>query len=657
MLVIDDNMFKLARMQEALLKASNLNREENLKKYKKTVSEIDAKAFDDILEEIKHLDKHNHSLESELEFLENIKQIYEQLLELQARFKRICEMYGNDELKLSDLSQLNIGYIENRINAISGYLTNNQNIKTNKERIQKLSTQLINEEKKNEMLRNRLQSLEDELRYNFINAEGRIFLNEGHRSTNIINEYKELDIDFEMLLTRSDSIQSLLAKAKEKREEADATLNATKLCFELTPNSENKMFLDVNHKALLKAKYRLIMVEILNLLTKNYDSYELCKEKRKKLLSLIEDRKKCIKSLGINIPVDPFDRTKLSEQLEAITSMTDNSEFIHEIRKEMAELTTRIDEMSSENSNYLITLSTTRSLIERKIGLSDIDITTVELPFEQTIIKKEIAANQVVGIKSVPNTINMSIITQKTTSVIKRVYQMINRKKRKKEEHKEVFVPELVVVPKSHNESKSEELIQTTLPDMFIPDFSIFSDDAPKSLAEPKMIENTPELAIHSTIDESKSEEQASIPEIFIPDFSIFSDDTPKSLEVEQENKDQTSEVNKPAVNFSDIFETVTPFEEPQLFPDRIDGFMPEMTTSDDDTLENTDDLETLDINNEEISLNSSTEEMEETFWPTQEIISGETEQNDNQQPSFEDQIQMLMAPPEDNSKVRKKVA
>ena len=148
MLVVDDNMFKLAKMQETLLKVSGSNREENLNNYIKTVLEIDAKAYDDLLKEIKNIDGHNQTLEIELQFLEKIKKIYNQLLELQMSFKRVCELYSDKELELSDLSQLNIEYIDERINTITGYLTNLTNVDKNKERLKNLSDQLVVEEKR-----------------------------------------------------------------------------------------------------------------------------------------------------------------------------------------------------------------------------------------------------------------------------------------------------------------------------------------------------------------------------------------------------------------------------------------------------------------------------------------------------------------------------
>lgn len=178
MLSFDDNMFRLAKMQETLLKVSTSNREENLRKYQEIVTQIDTNSFADILEKIKHIGEHNHSLEEELQYLEEIKGVYNQLLELQLSFKNVCEQYGSGNLKLSDLTQLNVEYLYNRINTISGYLINLKNIEQNKKKMQELNEQLVNEERKKELFTNRIKGLEEELVYNFINAEGRCVLNE-----------------------------------------------------------------------------------------------------------------------------------------------------------------------------------------------------------------------------------------------------------------------------------------------------------------------------------------------------------------------------------------------------------------------------------------------------------------------------------------------
>ena len=124
MLVFDDNMLKLAKMQETLLKVTVENRQENLEKYKDIVIEIDKQAFASLLEELKQVNDHNQTLEDELQFMEMVSDYYNQLYELQLSFKEVCELYGDNGLQLSDLSQIDIDYINNRKNLIEGYLVN-----------------------------------------------------------------------------------------------------------------------------------------------------------------------------------------------------------------------------------------------------------------------------------------------------------------------------------------------------------------------------------------------------------------------------------------------------------------------------------------------------------------------------------------------------
>ena len=99
MLLIDDRMLNLARMQETLLERSVNDRRYNLEKYKNTVKIIDKEAFSYILTELEKIKKHNQTLEDELQFLQSIKASYEQLLEPQLSFRRVCELYGDKELE------------------------------------------------------------------------------------------------------------------------------------------------------------------------------------------------------------------------------------------------------------------------------------------------------------------------------------------------------------------------------------------------------------------------------------------------------------------------------------------------------------------------------------------------------------------------------
>ena len=636
MLVIDSNMFKLARMQETLLKVSAENREENLKKYKEIVLEIDAKAYYDILEEIKHIDEHNHSLEDELHFLESIMNTYNQLLELQLSFKRICETYGDDELKLSDLSRLNIEYIENRINAINGYLVNLKNIEINKEKLQNLNEQLIDEEKKKISLDKKLLELEDTLRNNFCSAEGRCLVDGNLVYTSVISEYEKIGFDFKQLLDDNAYLKSLLSEIEREKNEVSEKVRVAEVCYNSILTADSKQVLNEINLEFFKVKYKLIMLKILELLAQNNDNYDLFNKKRENILELIKYRLSYMEHLGMKISIDPFSRTKVKEQLSTVASLTDNSKVINVIRKEISRLNSWTEEMISQNNNYLITLSDTRDLIESNLGLGDIDISSV-VSFEELLVKQEVANNQVVSVRNIPSKLNMNIVIQKTVSVIKRVNQMMNSSKVTKIELKEEVVPELIIVKDVVNEIKKEEDVVVS-----------------------------PEIVIAKEF-ENEFENSVLIDDVIEEDE--------KSLVIDEEkNKNEVSGT----VNF-DLFETVTPFEAPSLFMERtedtskdnvIDSLEPLTLIEENeiDSLDEENEIDSLDEENfeEELTLQftepeevefddeKSEEVMPEAFWVTQE------EELDDEEEiiSFDDQINALLSSENnDSSKVRKRVA
>lgn len=644
MLIIDENMYRLAKMQEKLLKVSNTNQEENLNKYREIVSQIDTKAYSDILEEIKHINEHKQSLETELAFLEKIKKAYDQLLELQLSFKNICYTHGNIDLKLSNLSRLNINYIEDRMNAISGYLINIKNIESNKKRIQELNEQLINEEKKKELLDSRISSLEETLKYNFINAEGRFIANEQSTQLNsqpisVISEYQKINLDFEDLLKNRNSLEIQLKKAEQEKVEIDDTLKATQFCYNQTPNQVNKQILDTTNIDSIKIKYRLIMLKILDLLSTNCQSYQETKNKREKLQELIDARIICLKNLGIHILVDPFARTKIKEQLDSLSPTLDNTKLISDIRKEIAELTSRTEEMTNQNNNYLITLSNIQDLIEDSIAFGDIDITMVELPAEPKN-PKEIAPNQVTQIKEVDATFNMSIVIQKTQSVITRVNQMLNTKKKQKTKSNNTYTPDLVIIP---NKTK---LVESNFENTFTP-----------IVSEPAISKELVSVSKESNVFAFDNE---------LVDFATESGNgnTPtdftkvESIELPQPLKDITPTENyiaKATETNEGLFETITPFEAPTMFNDRADETVliqvqepiefPTPAVTEEPKF-----VETPKID----------EMLSESFWPTQEMDTQiDKKEQDATILSFDEQINILMAPENNNNngKVLKKVA
>ena len=603
MLIVDDNMFRLAKMQETLLKVSEINRPENLKKYKEIVLQIDAKAFSDILEEIKHIDEHNHSLESESQFLDKIRSEYNQLLELQQWFKKVCSLYGENDLKVSELSQLNIEYIENRINAINGYLMNLKNIETNKNKLKDLSEQLADEEKKKMFLSRKLSELEDVLRENFLSAEGRILVDGKLEQTTVIAEYKKIDLDVEVLLEDTSRLDEELTRSEEENLELTDKLRTAEICYNSILTAESKQILEDIKTECLKSKYRLTMLKILKILFQNYNNYSEVKKKREDLLELIKYRMFCLENLGINVSIDPFGRTKVKEQLDIIISLSDNSANINKIMDDIGKLNSRTEEMIEQNDEYLRSLSDTKALFERKVGMNEIDITGIELSNDESKGKRIITDNQVIELKIIPSTLNMSIISQKTTTVIKRVNQMMNGKKDKQEKKQESFIPELVIISTPSVEiEKPTDVIAKEPMEFIIP-------------------ETIPEETI---VKDERLDEETVLGEITESSGVVFDID-------------------------DNLFESVTPFSEPTIFIDKTDEELP-LETSD-----NAFPIYELEEEHNPTETESDiVEEMPAAFWVTQG--EEEAELVEEKPLSFDDQIDILLSN-EHNSKIRKKVA
>lgn len=403
------------------------------------------------------------------------------------------------------------------------------------------------------------------------------------QTISVISEYKKIGLDFEQLLVDKELLEKSLSEAEVVEKEKQKELEATQFCFNLNPNSEYKKFLDDVSIQFLKARYKVRMLKLIQLLSQKYDSIDKCVEKREKLLDIIKFRKKVVQELfGLRILFDPFDRVKIREQLEVISPFVDNSRTISKIRKEIGDLTSRTEEMMRENSNYLITLGNTKELIESKVSFSDIDISPIVDDFEEELMVKKVEPNQVVSVRAISDKLNMSIVMQKANGVIGRVNKLMNRSVFKKEENSSssTLVPDLVIVP--------------TTSELNAPVFDDVMDIESEIGGE---IDFDTPLDLFGSLD--VKEDDMEIEPLVIPEVQ----------------KSPVEEID------SDLFETVSPFVEPIMFSDRSDDAeLSESSNVINFPMLEKDDLDidlfpALEDNN--ISQISEEEESDE-FWPSQ---------------------------------------
>ena len=594
MFLIDDRMLNLAKMQETLLERSLNDRKYNLEKYKNTVKTIDKEAFSYILVELEQIKEHNQTLEEELQFLQSIKSSYEQLLEQQLSFKRVCELYGDKELELSDLSVIDIDYIENRINLISGYLINLKNLDINKEKIAKLNEQLFEEEKKHDFLNKKIQDYEQLLRDIILNAEGRISVDGNLVPTSAILEYKKLELDLKTLLYDSQNVYKLLESTMIEANDSGDKYKTAEICYNNAPNENNKQILDEISKEYLKIKYKLIMLKILKLLSSSSIDYNDFLEKREQLLDLIKSRNTCLEQLNIKNFIDPFNINKILEQIKEVSSFGDNSNNILRIKKEIAKLNDLIEEMLAQNNTYMVELSNTKNLLRDKIKQETKTETQMSWDVDDYFTAPLPLENQIVGIKDLPKQLNLGIVMQKTNLVLLRVSSMIKEPISISKESSSEVIPKLVVIPSSISQQNDKS-------------------------------------------DDSKSETV----------------NIPISPDKESENETPTLVVNTTNDNDKNIFETLVPFEEPPMFAERReDSLEQETSISDSLTKEELDNKTIKEEKKLELHYSdSNSEEMPSAFWITKsdEEKDNQSNQEDEQ---FDKQIKKILASSLDDNEI-----
>lgn len=428
MIDINDKDFKLLKMTESLLSRVDDDRlrEDALDRYAILSKKIDEKSFQELVRRIKEY-KHNQTLEEELDELEEIDNSYIQLEETQYKFKNIYKMYTDKKLSLSELDEIDIEKIRNRKNLVLGYLVNKKNIQELKKQLEEWNEQLINEDKKRANARDKFKRLEDELRKSFVNAEGRKETVSAY--TSVRNEYEDNGMDLNKLIQDKEFMDETYRTITSRRQEKEELLETGKICYESNPSKENKEILNNLRMEAVKVRYQLSLIKIARLIASEMDEYDKLIDKREQLLDLIKKRVSYLGTLGKKFVVDPFGRVKIQEQLGYIeTSLEDNSKIIMRIRKSINEGSNRLEELINDNSTFLSELNTQdMEFICDKKKFEDINTSFVDIfdTKDDNDDEKMVLDNQVVSVRDTSQEFRTNIVREKTSGVIRRVYEMI----------------------------------------------------------------------------------------------------------------------------------------------------------------------------------------------------------------------------------------
>lgn len=472
MLVIDENKIKLLKMTERLLEVSSEKKLENaLIEYRKLVFEIDNQFYKLITDMIKSKSNYDDlPLEKQLEILLEIVNEYNIYEEFQENVKSVCKRC-NVDIQLYDIHNIiNIDKIRKRIEDIKKYFENIRAIEENNIDLNELNEDLIVEEKKSEIIRNRLSELSEELRINVLKAEGRIYNSFGELEyTSIVTEADKLDFDLKQLFSDQVVLQHALDKLLEELNEIEERLKTVQMCYESNPNSEYKdIFMTTREDALYK-KYKYTFLEIISLVSKNDSAYDDAKWKRNRLNELIKIRIDLLKQLNIDYLYDPFEKININEQLEVIDTYGNNSLKIKEIISLINRISVDNDNKTNQNNDLIVSFRDNFQLMrdDTKFG-SILQRRSIEEKLDvigdNNFVKTEkvILDNQVVDVRNLSSNFVFDRSLEKANGVIKRVYEMMCVNKNV---HEHTFAssysvtPQLIIEPvSSDTKSYSQEV-------------------------------------------------------------------------------------------------------------------------------------------------------------------------------------------------------
>lgn len=494
MSVIGNWKNNLLTMTEKKLELSVGNFHENLNVYLKTIQQIDAEGYEELIQKIKNSNYNNLPLEEQVKFFTGIITIYYSLNNDQIRYrdkyKEIIKKYiekhpdetleYNETLELSNLDNIMIDNVEQRMNQIEGYLINIKNLKSNKIEIDRLDQELIAATEAKEAVIQAIAEIDRKLKDDILNARGRIYgLNGDLEVTSIALEFKKHGLDLGKLIDDSELLNRAYSDAKKELDDIRETLD-TALGL---PNKDEiiceKYMLDV-----LKSNYKFNLIELIKEVNTSQNNYSLFKDSLYKIDDLLKEIKNNLKELKIKFYINPFDSIKISDYIKAFDKFKDYDIDIANIKKTMTYLTKMVRDMEKFNNKVSLSINdevtilkeTTDTVFEiveefKKVDESEEQNKDNDEIIYQLLQNDDVKENQVIKITLPPDNFMMSLVRQKTTGVINRVYEMIHYK-----ETQTTIVPNLVVEKMS---PLKEKTVSNMEGDDTMPELPLFEELPP----------------------------------------------------------------------------------------------------------------------------------------------------------------------------------
>ena len=426
----NSNLTKLIKMKARALEISDDSKEQNLKEYATLAKKISEKDYKTLIDKINNIFHHNYTLEEEYTYLEEIELDYQQFKERYNKFKEIYQKYSITPLELPKIEDINISAIKKRKNIILYYLINQRNIENVNKKIEYYSNSLAEAEQLKIKIAEIISRLEKELLDLFLTSEGRLNENGTSKATSTVAEYKNNGLDINLLIGDKTLLDETIEKVDHQRTEAEENLKAIEICYNNLQNEESQNILQTATKETINLRYKLILLRIASIIASQETDYYKSITKRQNLIDLINYRKNCLRTLGIELLIDPMTRIKIQEQLSKITSYEENSKRISELREKINSASSELEELMYQNKVFKNALSQKMEYIKKapfiiEQNSSNINNTSRDSKKNDTIPNNVGQPNKVVSISSQTANMNSTIINQKTKNVIKRINELL----------------------------------------------------------------------------------------------------------------------------------------------------------------------------------------------------------------------------------------
>ena len=610
MLVINDNKMKLLKMKEKLLEVSAIDKNNTLKEYAELVKDIDNDCYNQIIRKIKKCNYNDLNLEEQMKFLSEIEEDYNYLNQLQCMIRNVYSKYTDEELQLSDINNILIDTVIQRISDIQGYLMNVKNLESNKIEIDRLNHQLISLDKENEHVKRVLADIKNNLRNDLIKAEGRIYNSNGSMDMiSIVSELKKYGIDLKEVINDEAMLKQIFQEFNNEKNMQNETYEAA---INL-PNKDEEICKQIEVET-INAKYKFCLIDLINEICNSSLEYNAFKDSLYKIVDIINLIKGYLQRLGIRFYINPFDRIKIDSKIQMVNSIRDCNEEINKIKKTITYISTMIEEANGKSYELMNSINTPIEII--RDNKKDANVSQYALnendakAFGDIALNNALKDNQVVSLNAIGDGFKIDRVREKTDGVIKRVYEMLN------------------YVPVVNDDVKIPELVLAPL------------DEYKNDLNEDNSadVKEDADLDFDSLSANVATEDNSNM---------IFLDNS-----MSENGKD------------NDLFHEVIPFEEASLFSDRYDSGIfederkPQMILdlstdkNDKPMIEGKTNLVNFGNGNTNDELNSM---MPDAFWITKDDDI-ESNKNDDNVLSFDEQVEALMNNNE-QVKIKKKAA